>query len=45
MADAAALMEREHVHRLVVVGEDGAVPIGIMSTTDLVRAIVEEAPV
>jgi CBS domain-containing protein len=45
MADAAALMERERVHRLVVVGQDGAVPIGIVSTTDLVRAIVEEAPV
>jgi CBS domain-containing protein len=37
-------MEHERVHRLVVVGADGAVPIGIVSTTDLVRAIVEEAP-
>ena len=45
LAEAASLMERERIHRLVVVGPDGAVPIGDRSRpTDLVRAIVEEAP-
>jgi CBS domain-containing protein len=42
MADAAARMERDRVHRLVVVGPDGSTPIGVISTTDLVRAMVEE---
>lgn len=37
--EAAQLMERAHVHRLVVVGEDQLTPIGIISTTDLVRAL------
>ncbi len=37
---AARKMERHHVHRLVVVapGDDG-LPIGVISTTDLVRAM------
>jgi CBS domain-containing protein len=43
VGDAAARMERERVHRLVVVGPDGSAPIGVISTTDLVRAMVEEA--
>lgn len=42
VAAAAARMEREHVHRLVVVGPDGTAPIGIVSTTDLVRAMLDE---
>ncbi len=42
VAAAAALMERERVHRLVVVAPDGQTPIGIISTTDLVRAMAEE---
>jgi CBS domain-containing protein len=42
--DAAQTMEREHIHRLVVVDVDGLTPIGIISTTDLVHGIVEEAP-
>ena len=39
-ADAAArLMEAHHVHRLVVVDEDQGAPIGILSQSDLVRAL------
>ena len=32
-------MEAEHVHRLVVVADDGTTPIGVISTTDIVRAM------
>jgi CBS domain-containing protein len=39
MEEAAQLMERAHVHRLVVVDEEQSRPIGILSTTDLVRAL------
>ncbi|HET7685542.1 MAG TPA: CBS domain-containing protein [Candidatus Limnocylindria bacterium] len=42
VAAAAALMERERVHRLVVVAPDGRTPIGIISTTDLVGAMAAE---
>jgi CBS-domain-containing membrane protein len=42
LADAAAQMEENQVHRLVVVSPDEATPIGIVSTTDLVRAIAAE---
>jgi CBS domain-containing protein len=43
LADAARKMERLHVHRLVVVAdEDEALPIGVVSTSDLVRAMAEE---
>ncbi len=39
---AAVRMERHHIHRLVVVADDDAtLPIGILSTTDLVHAIAE----
>ena len=37
--DAAALMERERVHRLVVIGPDGATPVGVLSVTDLVHVM------
>ena len=37
--EAAALMERAHVHRLVVVGDDQLRPIGVLSTSDLVRTL------
>ncbi len=40
--EAARLMERRHVHRLVVVDSDGVTPVGVLSTTDLVHGIVEE---
>ena len=42
LADAASLMERERVHRLVVVGTDGRTPVGVLSTTDLVHGMLEE---
>lgn len=38
---AARMMEQHHVHRLVVVAPDGQHPVGVISTTDLVRALVE----
>lgn len=37
--EAAQPMERAHVHRLVVVGPDQITPIGVISTSDLVRAL------
>lgn len=42
LEEAAAVMERAHVHRLVVVADDQQTPIGIIATSDLVRAIVGE---
>jgi CBS domain-containing protein len=39
LAQAAALMEERRVHRLVVTDPDTDQPIGIFSTTDLVRAV------
>ncbi|HMK92216.1 MAG TPA: CBS domain-containing protein [Thermoleophilia bacterium] len=42
LREAAVLMEKAHVHRLIVVGEDQQTPIGVISTSDLVRAIVGE---
>jgi len=37
---AAARMDRQHIHRLVVVADDDeTLPIGILSMTDLVHAI------
>ena len=42
LADAAHRMEQERVHRLVVVALDGETPIGVISTSDLVRGMLEE---
>lgn len=39
LEDAAQVMERAHVHRLVVVDDDQTTPVGVISTTDLVRAL------
>ena len=39
LEEAAQIMEHAHVHRLVVVGDDQLTPVGIISTTDLVRAL------
>jgi CBS domain-containing protein len=39
MEEAAQIMERAHVHRLIVVDDDQLKPIGVISTTDLVRAL------
>jgi CBS domain-containing protein len=43
LEEAAARMEAEQVHRLVVVGADGVSPVGIISTTDIVRAMASHA--
>jgi len=41
---AAARMERDHIHRLVVVADDDeTIPIGILSTTDLVHGMARLA--
>jgi CBS domain-containing protein len=42
LQEAATLMERTHVHRLIVVAEDQRTPIGVISSSDLVRAMVGE---
>lgn len=39
LEEAAQLMERAHVHRLVVVDGDQLTPVGLISTSDLVRAL------
>jgi CBS domain-containing protein len=39
LEEAATRMERGQVHRLVVVAPDGTTPVGIVSTTDIVRAM------
>lgn len=41
IAEAAELMEDARVHRLVIVGDEQA-PIGVVSTGDLVRAMLGE---
>lgn len=44
LAAAAQRMERHHVHRLVVVSdEDETVPVGVLSTSDLVHAMTAPA--
>ncbi|HEU0244722.1 MAG TPA: CBS domain-containing protein [Candidatus Limnocylindrales bacterium] len=44
IAIAARKMERHHVHRLVVVAdEDEQLPIGVLATSDLVRAMALQA--
>ena len=42
LEEAAVLMERAHVHRLVVVADDQQTPVGILSSSDIVRAMVGE---
>ena len=39
LEEAAQAMERSHVHRLIVVDDDQVTPVGVISTTDLVRAL------
>ena len=41
LAEAAAKLEQHHVHRLVVIEPEGRRPIGILSTSDLVRSLVD----
>jgi CBS domain-containing protein len=43
LAEAAARMEENRVHRLVVLASDGVSPIGIISTGDIVRAMLRES--
>jgi CBS domain-containing protein len=43
LEEAAARMEREQVHRLVVVAADRVTPVGIITTTDIVRAMAQAA--
>jgi CBS domain-containing protein len=40
LEDAARLMERERIHRLVVVGPDGRIPVGVLSLSDLLTQMV-----
>jgi CBS domain-containing protein len=42
LAEAARRMEHGRVHRLVVVGLDGESPIGVLSTSDIVRGMLAE---
>jgi CBS domain-containing protein len=43
LAAAVIKMERHHVHRLVVVADDDpSMPIGVISTTDVVRALARD---
>jgi CBS domain-containing protein len=44
LEEAAIRMEREQVHRLVVVDADGVTPIGVIATTDIVRSMAKPAP-
>jgi predicted transcriptional regulator len=37
--EAVRIMETHHVHRLIVVGVDERTPIGVLSQSDLVRAL------
>ena len=41
VSEAAKLMEDKGVHRLIIVGHDGITPVGIVSTTDLIRDMAE----
>ncbi len=43
MSEAARMMERHRIHRLVVVDDaNPMIPIGVFSTSDLIHAITEE---
>lgn len=45
IGEAARLMEHNQIHRLVVVSDtDELLPIGVLSTSDIVRLIAEEGP-
>jgi CBS domain-containing protein len=43
LLDAAREMVDRHIHRLVVLGNDGATPIGVLTTTDLLSGLLEPA--
>lgn len=44
LAEAIHRMETDQVHRLVVVADDGRTPIGLLSTTDIVRTMTGRRP-
>ena len=39
VAEAVQLLETKHVHRLIVVDESDRTPIGVFSTSDVVRQL------
>jgi transcriptional regulator len=39
VAEAVQLLETKHVHRLIVVDESGKKPVGVFSTSDVVRQL------
>ena len=41
--DAARIMDERRIHRLVVTAADGETPIGMLSVSDLVRAMSERS--
>ena len=41
LEEAAEMMERLRIHRLVVVDASGETPIGVLSVSDLVRSMAE----
>jgi CBS domain-containing protein len=42
LEDAARLMERERIHRVIVVDDDGTTPIGVLSLSDFIRMLAED---
>lgn len=42
--EAAHLLDRHAIHRLVVVDTDGLTPIGVLSATNIVRAMARLGP-
>lgn len=40
---AARLMLERHIHRLVVIDDDGA-PVGVVTTSDLLRVLLDDEP-
>jgi CBS domain-containing protein len=45
LIDAVRRLERHGIHRLVVVGDDGSTPIGVVSVTDLLPLLLDAADV
>jgi CBS domain-containing protein len=39
VSEAIQMMETRHIHRLIVVDESGLRPIGVFSTSDVIRAL------
>jgi CBS domain-containing protein len=44
LEEAAEMMERRRIHRLVVVDASGETPIAVLSVSDLVRSMAERGP-